>query len=341
MKIYKIYYIGFILILSGCSEKSEKELTEVAPLHGVHYKILRESRQIILTQENPWESKFLGYFNVIKEDSLWRMWYVSRGKEIYNDVGGAYCFAYSFDGEKWEKEIPNSISVKTPIYDNVFMSSKSNNSILEPFVFYDEVIKEYKLIGCEKYGNGWRTYLWKSINGIDWYDKKLLVAAYLDTQFSVIIKDNLYYIYCRDWKNGFRSVGRFIIDRNGDFVEPFRTILTSEHASFNHIYNNAASLVDNMVIVFPTMYDQVNDNIYISIGSELDNVMELTYNNITEDLFFGEDVKWGIVSPGLIPTGEKNIYWMYYLGDNYSHNERAKATNNISKYYRIKIALSY
>jgi hypothetical protein len=333
MRVIRLFILVYPLIYIGCRDKYLDEISQINP-QNIKFEILQESRQIILKQEHPWEDHLLGYFNVIKKDSIWRMWYTSWGKKTNNDIFGACCFAYSRDGEKWEKSYPDSIS-----NNNIFMSSQTNNGICEQFVFYDYDLNEFILVANTHSENKiLQTYIWKSKNGINWNEKKLLFPTYLDTQFSILKKGNLYNIYCRDWTK-FRIIGKFVIDKNGNSVETLKSMLSSQDINYNHLYNNAASLIDNKLVIFPTLYNQDNDKMYISIGFETDKDIKLTYIDITNDLFGEEDIKWALVSPGLIPTAEKNVYWMYYLGDKYSHYERIRRSDNVTKYYRIKIKI--
>ena len=114
MKTFKyIIYSLFLFAFSSCFTDVPLELElstkkEEAPFT---IEIIRNSRQVILTQEKPWEAQSMVYFNVIKNDSIWKMWYNSVGEDIYNDMFGAICYATSYDGKIWYKNI-----IKKPCY---------------------------------------------------------------------------------------------------------------------------------------------------------------------------------------------------------------------------------
>lgn len=300
------------------------------------YEIVRNSRQVILTQEYPWEMQNMQFFNVIKNDSIWQMWYKGYKRAEKLDYVGYLCFATSMNGEKWDKTlIKNDIN---NVLSNIILSSDSI-SVLDQYVFYDEEEEIYRMIGAVIDDREITTNILESKNGIDWINKKKLFDRYYDTQFSVIKKDEKFYIYQREWYNGLRAVGRSIIDKNYNVIESPQIMLLSDDKDFPHIYNNAASIVDNIIILFPTLYNKDSDTIKLTVGFEYEDELYLTGFDITDDLYYEENVKWGNVSPGLIPTNELNTYWMYYYGTSDSHEKNGISPDNISKYYRIKIRI--
>lgn len=340
MKIHYCFTLFLLLFfLNGCLYDVGIEVTPAVKKAEIPftYEIIKDSRQIVLTQEYPWESQALLFFNVLEKDSLWHMWYMGVGKEVYSDNFGAFCYAYSKDGALWNKKLLNQKeNIETT---NILMSSK-NTPIVEQFVFFDEEINEYRMIGVSVNNGKTSTFIWKSVDGIHWSDKILLYNAYYDTQFSVIIRNNHYYIYQRFMHGNQRAVGRSVIDRNLNVIEPPKLMLLSSDEDFPHIYNNAASKLQDVTILFPTLYNENTDSIKMVIGYEDNNKLYLSEADITEDLYRNENIKWGIVSPGLISTDEPNTYWIYYYGTTFSHNTARIATNNnIAKYYRIKIKI--
>ena len=300
------------------------------------FKILKDSRQIVLTQEYPWEAQAMLYFNVVKTDSIWHMWYKSYGITEKIDYVGYFCHAYSNDGEHWSK----NMSFKYDENDSTnIILSRENIAIHDQFVYYDDKDNIYRMIAAKNNGTGKQvtTNILESENGINWVDKKIIYNKYYDTQFSLIRKNNNHYVYQREWYNGLRVIGISVLDENFNIIESPKMVLMSNDKNFPHVYNNAASMVNNTIIFFPTLYNKEKDTIKMTIGFEYNNEFFLTDSDITDDLYYGEKIEWGIVSPGLIPTDEPNTYWMYYYGTNYSHENVRNNADNISKYYRIKI----
>lgn len=318
-----ILYIILFIICSSCvyDLPIEIDISNKKIETPFEYEILKNSRQIIMTQEFPWESQALLYYNVIKKDSTWHMWYMSVGKEIYNGYFGALNYAYSKDGEYWVKTLLD------------------NQPIVEQFVNYDINENKYRMIGVNYIDESYSTNVLESIDGINWFNEKRLFDKSYDTQFSVITRNEKHFIYQREWYKGLRVIGRSVIDKNLNVVESPKVMLLSNDTSFPHIYNNAASKVGSNILLFPTLYNDT-DNFKISIGFEFDNQLHLTDADITNDLFIGENIKWGIVSPGLIPTDERDTYWLYYYGNSSSHNFVRVDPKNVAKYYRIKIRIT-
>jgi len=322
MKIFSIFLIIILITCNSCfyDIPIEVDMAKKKVETPFEYEFLHSSREVILKQEHPWETQALFYFNVIKKDSLWQMWYMSIGEEIYNDYFGAFNYAYSKDGASWVKTLLN------------------NQPIVEQFINYDEIENKYRMIGVVNIDGNYSTNIFESNNGISWNNVKRLYNKSYDTQFSVITKSDKFFIYQRIWYDELRTVGRSIIDKNYKIIEHPRVMLLSNDKDFPHIYNNAASKVGKNILLFPTLYND-DDSFKITIGFELENELYLTETNITEDLYFDESVKWGIVSPGLIPTDEINTFWLYYYGNSNSHNIVNYASNNVAKYYRIKIRI--
>jgi hypothetical protein len=300
------------------------------------YEIIRSSRQVVLTQEYPWEEQNMLYFNVVKNDTIWQMWYKSYGLSERVDYVGYLCYASSLDGKTWEKKIIETDN--TNLKTNIVLST-NNIPVLDQFVFFDDKDNIYRMISAVRNLRKITTNILESDNGIDWVDKKILFEQYYDTQFSVLPKGDFFYIYQREWYKGLRAVGRSIIDRNYNLIESPKVMLLSDDKDFPHIYNNAASYANELLVLFPTLFNNNNDSIKITIGFEFDDELFLTGFDITKDLYFNEEVKWGNVSPGLFPTDEPNTYWMYYYGTSNSHEKNQSIVNNISKYYRIKIRI--
>lgn len=260
---------------------------------------------------------------------------MSTGKEIYNDYFGAFCYAYSNNGENWYTRLPNQENNND--LTNILMSS-FNTPVVEQYVFFDDFNDVYRMIGVTKKNGVYTTNIWSSNNGLNWYDKKVLFNNSYDSQFSVIRNNGRYYIYQRLWYNKIRAVGRSVVDLNFNIIEKPKLMLVSSEKYFPHIYNNSASKVYNLVILFPTLLNDL-DGIKITLGFEYENLLYLTGDDITEKLYWDEDVKWGIVSPGLILTGEEYTYWLYYYGNNSPHISVRTANDNVTKYYRIKIRI--
>lgn len=337
-----------ILLLTSCftdvidnvSVKTEKEIP-------FKIEVLQESREIVLEQTRAWENKTLGYFNIIPEDKVWSMWYNSRGTiNKKGDLSQTLNYAYSIDkGKTWIKSFSiNDVNIESDTIPNTIFGTGNYDGVVEQFVFKDTLNNQYKLIGAawDKIDKKLKTFIWASIDKIRWTDKTLLFDAYYDTQFSVILKENEYNIYHRLIINeGTRGVAKTVLDSNMNIVKgPDVIFSNSGNYNFIHVYNSAASYVnDSLTLFFPTLYDHNTDKMFIGVAYETKNDYSMTNIDITQELFYNQNILWGIVSPGLIPTEEPNVYWIYYYGDSRFHNDRA-TTQGYTRYYRVKIKIS-
>ncbi len=327
------FFILFLLLLSGCSNK--KDVISIDPSKmPFKINILENSREIVLIQDQDWENQLLGYYNVIKTSNSYKMWYTSWGPSPFNEFYSNFCYATSDNGKIWNKNISN---ISQNDSNNIIY-----NGILENFVFYDKYLQEYKLIGVERDSSKRQgTFLLSSNDGIHWRDKKLLYNVHFDTQFSVIVNKDNYIIYLRTWSEGYRSIGSVVIDKklNSQYnPSPITYATNKSNTEFPHIYNNAASAWEDLIIFFPTLYNNEKDSMSVTVGYQLQQKIYFSKMDITEELFRNEKVKWGIVSPNLIPTGEKNRYWIYYYGSEESHFKRI-VNKGKTIYFRIKIEL--
>jgi len=297
-------------------------------------ELLGSTREKILSQDEPWEAQILGYFNVVNSQSNWAMWYTSWGKAVNSELSGYFCHATSHDGIKWTKGGVGK--------SNVIFGDGKNAGVIEQFVFYDKSLSKYVLIGAALDKGKVNTLIWKSEDGVKWGDRKVIFDAYYDTQFSVIDKGDRYIIYQRMVVSGKRVMAKSVVSKDFDVIEPPKVILSNnENKVYSHIYNNAAGTLENgNTIFFPTYYDPVSDGFIISVAYLQNDAVFTTSLNITDQLFYDQNIQWGIVCPGLISTGEKDTYWLFYYGSNYSHFNRLKTEGSKTDYYRIKIKIT-
>ena len=294
-------------------------------------QILTDSREVILTQTEEWENRLLGYFNVVKKGEEYKLWYMAWSFKSNSEFSTSFCFASSSNGIDFIKPKPT----------NQLNEFGIPNGVLENYVFYDQYIDKYKLIGVDNDAEGKaRTFMWTSDDGIKWYGKTKILDLHHDSQFSVIVNESNYEIYMRVWSNSKRSIGYCKIDKNYKLLEQPKVFINeSGSPSYPHIYNSSVSSYSRGKIFFPTIYNSNIDEMSITYGFIDDrNSGQLLKKDITEHLYEGEDILWGIVSPNIIPTGVKDEYWLYYYGSTRSHFKRL-IEKGITKFYRIKIRI--
>lgn len=342
MKIKPLNLIPILLLtyfLTSCSV-SLKNNDSGMPFK---IKILRDSREVVLTQTLPWEEQMMGYFKVLKiAPDFWQMWYSSWDNKRKDDYSDYLVYAHSKDGKNWIKEIPGR---KNNILKGTGHPQK--DGVVEQDVFIEPTSEfPYKMIYTAKDSTDnfkEKTFTEESKDGINWVNKKVLWNEKHDSQFSVVQKDGLYYIYLRHWdvKDNvrYRTIGLAITDKNWKTIEEPHNILRADFdGDFPHLYNPAASKVsEHLTILFPTFFNEKTNAVKFGLAYVYRNQPVLTDNDFTKDLLEGENANWGIVCPGLIPAG-KNTYWMYYYATNMVHSDYDQSGRKF-KYYRIKIKI--
>jgi hypothetical protein len=324
---------------SSCRKESSFPI-QIKPYTGnLKFEFLPQTVEKIMSSQMPWELKSLSYYNIVMQDTSLRMFYTSFA---YNqlDFDGSFCLAQSSTGDVWNRALINNNT-------NILINGQAANGIMGSFVFIDslDAVFPYKMI-CIKLVNGnQKTFLYASPEGVKWSMVKQLFNTMQDSQFSVIRMNGKYYVFVRynDYKSVFqRAVGLSILDNNFNTIqEPGLLLEAPENDAFSQIYNSAASKAnDSTLLFFPTYYDDQNENIQIRL-LYTNNMKDfyLINDNINNFLFPNGNVNWAIVSPGLIPTNEKDTYWVYYSGTAARHDDFARVASFNNLYYRIKMII--
>jgi hypothetical protein len=347
MRINLYFCNGFIifLIISTCLSCRKDSITpsaELKPYTGnLKFEFLTQSREKIFSSQMPWELRSLNYFNVVQRDSALDMWYTSFA---YNQLefNGSFCIANSKDGENWNRPFINSNT-------NILVAGNNAKGISGACVFRDKNDNQYpyKMICLKLVDNNQKTFLYGSADGINWIQIKKLFDQKQDSQFSIINIGDEYYVFLRynDYSKGYqRAIGLAKLDNELNVVQQPQLLLEAPaNDIYPHIYNSAASKInDSVVVLLPTYYDDVDGRVKIKL-IYTKNMKEyyLVNSDINDYLFPGQDVNWAIVSPGITPSGEPNTYWVYYFQTSSKHNSIANASNINVVYYRIKLKVSF
>lgn len=308
------------------------------------FEVVKGSREVVMTQEKPWEEQMMAYYKVLKTGKKkWQMWYSTWDNKRKSDYSNYLTYAHSKDGKNWIKEIPG----KT---DNNILRGTGHpqiDGIVEQDVIIDESSPlQYKMIytACDPTDNNKeKTFLEESADGINWTNKRILWNRKHDSQFSVIERNGLYHIYLRYWEIykdvRYRTIGLAITDKDWNTIaEPVNVFKADFESDYPHLYNPAASKIsDDLDVLFPTYFNEKNDKIKVCLAYMYKGRYVLTDVDITEDLFAGENANWAIAMPGLVKEG-KNTYWLYYYGTNMAHSQYLNISKEF-KYYRIKLKI--
>ncbi|WP_162944973.1 hypothetical protein [Flavisolibacter nicotianae] len=305
--------------------------------------VVKGSRQTVLTQTLPWEEQMMGYFKVLKLGSdKWQMWYSSWDNRRKDDYSDYLVYAHSTDGEHWIKEVPGQPN-------NILRGTghPQKDGIVEQDVFIEPAaVYPYKMIytakdSTDKFRE--KTFIEESKDGLHWVNKRVLWNEKHDSQFSVIRRDNRYYIYLRHWEMQnnirYRTIGLAVTDINWNTLVAPHNILTADFSSdFPHLYNPAAANVSaDLDVLFPTFFNEKNNAIKFGLAYMYKGQPILTSVDLTSALLDGAQANWGIVAPGLVAAG-KDTYWLYYYATNMVHSDYDKGGRKFS-YYRVKLRL--
>jgi hypothetical protein len=334
--------LAFVLFfsLTSCTKDSPSIETQLQVYNGsLKFNFLPGSIEKVFYSEMPWEAKALNYYNIIKEDTTWRMFYKSYG---YNDqeFDGSFCIAKSANGALWNREPLNNNT-------NIVIDGENDKGITGNFVFIDsaDVQYHYKMICSKLISEKQKTFLYGSVDGVHWVLIKQLFDKMQDSQFSIIRLNNKYYLFSRynDYNPYQRAIGLSELDNNFNILQPSLLLLKAPiNDQYPHIYNSAASKInDSTIILFPTYYDDNDGTVELRL-LYTKNMKDyyLIKDNINDDLFPGQKVNWAIVSPGVIPTGEPDTYWVYYYKASVKHNSIPNAAQVGVTYYRIKLVIN-
>ncbi|WP_018628115.1 hypothetical protein [Niabella aurantiaca] len=330
-----------IFLVTGCAVRPRVTVGQPKPPFKI--RVIAQSREVVLRQTFPWEQQMMGYFKVLKPSrGHWQMWYSGWDVHRKDDYSGYLLYAESKDGRNWQKRLPGSAK-------NILRGTghPQRDGIVEQDVFIvPGTAHPYKMIYTARDpedDNKEKTYVEESADGIHWQHRKVLWNRKHDSQFSVIQKDNRFYIYLRYWttvKNRrYRTIGRAVTDQDWNVIEEPVNIFTADpNSDFPHLYNPAASnITSDLDLLFPTFFNEATNKVRIGVLYTYRERPFFTSLDLTGQLLEKEKNNWAIVCPGLIPAG-KHTYWLYYYATNMVHSDYDKSGRNFS-YYRIKIKI--
>ncbi|WP_339926015.1 hypothetical protein [uncultured Cyclobacterium sp.] len=166
---------------------------------------------IAFTLDNPWEGKFSLYSTIIKDDSIYRVYYRGLPDVKEGNDRELTCYAESKDGINWYKPSLGIHEINGSKDNNVILIDKDLTHNFSPFLDTNPNAKEkYKALAGKK-ATG--LYALTSEDGIHWVKAKnqpVLNEGNLDSQNVSFwsASENKYLVYFRTSDSGFRSVSR-------------------------------------------------------------------------------------------------------------------------------------
>lgn len=181
-------------------------------------------REKILDFDQPWEIDSAGYFQILKDDGFYRMYYMSTVRKNDNSLDShewnypdiRICYAESPDGLHWNKPALGLRSFQGSTENNILLDLTDATELDNFFVYKDENPlckpgERYKAIGYTAEGevtkrkNGFDSNrvlaCWMSDDGIHFNRAQTLkIEGRFDTHNTLYwcAEDGMYHIYCRD-----------------------------------------------------------------------------------------------------------------------------------------------
>jgi hypothetical protein len=128
-------------------------------------------REVAITHGAPWEGNACGYYTVLQEGGLFRMYYRGHGyllleKKLASAHQEVICYAESTDGIRWTKPDLGLIAYESSTNNNIIWNSVGSHNFT-PFIDTNPACRpdeKYKAFG----GGGDGLYVLKSADGIHW-----------------------------------------------------------------------------------------------------------------------------------------------------------------------------
>jgi hypothetical protein len=265
--------------------------------------------------------RLINYFNIIQvPDGTYRMYFSGNEKNsIAEDEWSQNLYlAESSDGFHYE--------LKTKIMDSLIESS---------VCMVEDKDWPYRLVGNQKVDGKHCMFLWRSKDGIEFVDPKLLYDFKHDTQNVFIPRGKRMTLYSRQTQEHFQN-RRVTL---ADFTLDGEALGEPEIMAGDCLYNSAACKVDDRYdLLFPTYYN--------THGGTTDDSWFRTY--LVDGGFVRElpcelnrwvepDEQWGLASPGFIFIGGER--YLAFATRTASHDHSHEGM--ISKYKLIKVVLEY
>ena len=268
--------------------------------------------------------ELINYYNIIQQpDGTYRMYFSGNPIDgiAENERAQNLYLAESTDGFHYE--------LKCKVMDEVIEQSV--------FMVKDKEYP-YRMVGCQWIGEkSWErgVFIWKSKDGIEFTDPKMIYDKIHDTQNVMVTRGNRWKLYSRitqeHYKNRRMTVAEF--NRRGEQVSD------TEILAGDFLYNNAACKVDKRYdLLFPTYYNThggttdacffrcylVDGPFVREIPCELNRWVEA-------------DEHWVLASPGFIfINGER-----YLAYNSRTRSHETSETGMISRYKLVKAVIEY
>ena len=268
--------------------------------------------------------QLINMFNIIRiPDGTYRMYFIANPKDgiAENEKFQNLYYAESQDGFHYE------------------MKGKLMDELVEQTVF---MVKDkacpYRMVGSQWIGEKmWERglFLWKSKDGLEFTDRKMLYDKLHDTQNVMIPRGKRLKLYSRLTQERYRNRRMTV----AEFDMQGEQITDTEILAGDFLYNTAACKVDERYdLLFPTYYnthggttDTCCFRCYVTDGPFI-RQLPCELNRWVEP-----DEHWVLAAPGFVfIDGER-----YLAYNTRTRSHETSATGMVSKYKLIKAVLEY
>ena len=303
-----LLYCLFAALLCGCGGKT---------LVGVSFP----EPPVEIACNGDFGMGLINYFNIIRlPDGTYRMYF--SGNE---DSGVAE--------DEWSQNLYLAESSDGFHYT---LKCRVMDSIIEQSVcLVDDREWPYRLIGSQLDDGAHSLFLWKSKDGIEFVDRRLIHKDKHDTQNVLVPRGRRMKLYSRVTQEGYKNRRMTV----AEFTLGGSQLSVTEVLAGDFLYNNAACKVDGRYdLLFPTYYnthggttDACTFRCYLADGPFV-RELPCPLNRWVE-----ADEGWFLASPGFVNIdGERYLAFNTRTeGHDHSH------TGMISKYKLIKAVLEY
>ena len=299
------------LVLCGCGRKT---------IIGVSFP----EAPIELATNADFGMELINYYNILQlPDGTYRMYFSGNPLDgvAENERNQNLYLAESADGFHYE------------------LKCKVMDAVIEQSVF---MVKDkeypYRMVGCQWIGEkSWDrgVFLWKSKDGIEFTDRKMLYDKIHDTQNVMVTRGNRWKLYSRitqeHYKNRRMTVTEF--NKRGEQLSD------TEILAGDFLYNSAACRVDRRYdLLFPTYYNTYGGTsdacffrCYLADGPFVRQI-PCELNRWVE-----ADEHWVLACPGFVfINGER-----YLAYNSRTRSHETSETGMVSRYKLVKAVIEY
>ncbi len=303
--------VALALVLCGCGRRH---------IIGVSFP----EAPIELATNADFGMELINYYNILQlPDGTYRMYFSGNPLDgvAENERNQNLYLAESADGFHYE------------------LKCKVMDTVIEQSVF---MVKDkeypYRMVGCQWIGEkSWErgVFLWKSKDGIEFTDRKMLYDKIHDTQNVMVTRGNRWKLYSRitqeHYKNRRMTVTEF--NKRGEQLSD------TEILAGDFLYNSAACRVDRRYdLLFPTYYNTYGGTsdacffrCYLADGPFVRQI-PCELNRWVE-----ADEHWVLACPGFVfINGER-----YLAYNSRTRSHETSETGMVSRYKLVKAVIEY